>query len=92
MSWPAGWWRSSVISFLLRLSTANQYDVPSSLGPQPAEVIATARHLGLDDLGAEFGHQGAAERTGHDLGELENPDTVERAGAIGHRPQTLASP
>src|SRR6516164_3973127 len=34
MSCPFGRWRSSVISFLLRLSTANQYSQPSSDGPK----------------------------------------------------------
>ena len=44
------------------------------------EVVAPAGHLGLDHLGAELGHQRAAERAGDDLGELEHADSVERTG------------
>src|SRR5215831_17480424 len=53
-------------------------------GPEAAEVVALAGELRLDHLGAELGHEGAAERAGHDLRQLEDADARERQGAIGH--------
>ena len=41
------------------------------------EVVAPARHLGLDHLGPELRHERAAERARDHLSELEHPDSVE---------------
>src|SRR5207248_3080080 len=41
---------------------------------EAAEVVALARHLRLDDLGAELGHERAAERARDHLGQLQHPD------------------
>jgi len=52
--------------------------------PEPAQVVALARQLGLDHLGAELGHERAAERAGHDLRQLEHANATQRQGAFGH--------
>ena len=52
--------------------------------PEAPEVVALARQLGLDHLGAELRHEGAAERAGHDLRQLENPDTGQGQRTISH--------
>ena len=72
------------MSFLLRLSTANQYAAAVLGRAEAPEIVAPAGHLGLDHLGAELGHQRAAERTGDDLGELEHTDSLERAAGLCH--------
>src|SRR5436309_1166957 len=48
------------------------------------EVVTAAGHLGLDHLGAELGHQRAAERAGDHLGELEHPDSLQRSSGLCH--------
>ena len=48
------------------------------------QVVAAARHLGLDHLGAELGHERAAERAGHHLSQFEHPDAIERTARVGH--------
>src|SRR5262249_21606778 len=53
-------------------------------GAETAEVVALAGQLRLDHLGAELGHESAAERAGHDLRQLEDADARERQGAIRH--------
>src|SRR5262249_51797126 len=53
-------------------------------GTEAPQVVPPARHLGLDHLGAELGHQHAAERTGDDLGELEHTDSLEWAAGLCH--------
>src|SRR5262249_28981091 len=52
-------------------------------GAEAAEVITLAGQLRLDHLGAELGHESAAERAGHDLRQLENADARERQGSHG---------
>src|SRR5262249_54070058 len=51
---------------------------------EAAQVVALAGQLGLDDLGAELRHEGAAERPGDDLGELEHADAGQREAGVGH--------
>jgi hypothetical protein len=53
-------------------------------GPEPAQVVALVGQLGLDDLGAELGHQRAAERAGDDLGQLEHADARQWQASVGH--------
>src|SRR5947209_3694849 len=52
--------------------------------PQAPQVVTAAGYLGLDHLGAELGHQRAAEWAGDHLGELEHPDSVEWAARLCH--------
>ena len=37
----------------------------------------------VDHLGAEVGEQGAGERAGDDVGELDDPETFERSATEG---------
>ena len=61
---------------LLRLHAAN-----GALMPSPprryAEVVAAARALHLDDVGAEVAEQHRAVRAGDDAREVEDADAVE---------------
>ena len=59
--------------------------VPALRRPQPTKIVAAAGHLGLDHLGAELGHERAAERAGDNLRELEHADAFERSAGSGHR-------
>ena len=49
-------------------------------GAEAAQIVAAAGHLGLDHLGAELGHERAAERAGHDLRQLQHADAFQRPG------------
>ncbi|PYM72063.1 MAG: hypothetical protein DME10_13945 [Candidatus Rokuibacteriota bacterium] len=53
-------------------------------GSEPSEIVTLARQLCLDHLGAEFGHERAAEGASHDLCQLEDADAGQGQGAVGH--------
>src|SRR5262249_17864859 len=52
---------------------------------EPAEIVAFARHLGLDDLRAELRHQRAAKWTRDDLRQFEHPEAVQRPWRLHDR-------
>src|SRR5207302_9280533 len=51
---------------------------------QTPEAVTEAGNLGIDQPGAEIGHQRAAERAGDHLGELERPDSLQRSPRLCH--------
>ena len=69
-AWPWGSLRSHVIDFLLRA--------------EAAQIVADARLLDLDHLGAEFAEERRAERRGQIRREIEHDHAGERPGRIGH--------
>ena len=54
-------------------------------GTETPQVVTAARHLGLDHLGAELGHEHTAEGTGHHLGQLEDAYSLKRKTCGRHR-------
>jgi hypothetical protein len=58
-------------------------EVGTVAGRHAARLVALARPLHLDDVGAEVGQQQSCGRPGDDVAELENTQPVERKGA-GH--------
>ena len=43
-------------------------------------VVVAFRSFDLDDLGAQIGKQGRAERAGQDAGEIEDTNAIETGG------------
>ena len=48
------------------------------VGAELARQVARSRGLDLDHLGPEHGQLIAAERAGEHVGEVEDPDTLEK--------------
>jgi hypothetical protein len=58
------------------------------MGSAGAHLVAVARPLDLDDIGAEVTEEHGAIRPGELTGEIEHTQAIERAGS--HRELSLA--
>ena len=54
-------------------------------GAEPPQIVAGARALDLDDVGAELRETGGGERGGDEGGGVEHPDVVERHDRSCHQ-------
>src|SRR3989304_9196045 len=61
--------------------TAARSSYPPPRGPAAAGGLALARRLDLDDVGAQVGEVHRAERRRHGLGEVDDPEALERLHA-----------
>ncbi len=64
---------------------------PVSRTAEAPQVVAHARLLHLDHLGAELAEQRRADGRREERGEVEHGDAGEGRGAVGHRPTLLES-
>ena len=76
-AWPSGSRKLQVMDFLLRASASHQYEGAPRCRrtAQPTEIVAHARLLHLDHVGAELAQQGRAEGRGQERREVEHGDT-----------------
>src|SRR5207249_11670555 len=74
-----------------RLLVARLHEPPGGAAARPvgaaaeaAQIVADARRLDLDHLGAEFAEERRAERRGQIRREVEHGDAGEPRGGVGH--------
>ena len=80
-----------MIDFLLRDSTSHMYEMPvGGLVSEPAEVVADARLLDLDDLGAVLAEQRAAEGRGDERRQVQRHEAVESSAHLVSNRPTIA--
>ena len=64
------------------LVAIQEVEVGAVAGRHAARLIALARPLHLDDVGAQVGQQQSRRRPGDDVAELEDAQAVERKRAV----------